>query len=81
MSIPYILRGQAIVERQNQALKSQLQKQKGESLPTYDQLKKALFTLNILAFSKDPAGANNSIFPISIPLKNHIFCFLKYNIL
>lgn len=51
--IPYNPRGQAIVERYNQALKTQLQKQKGESLPRHDQLKKALFTMNILNFSKE----------------------------
>lgn len=40
------------MERQNRTLKDQLQKQKGESLPPHDQLKRALFTLNILNFSK-----------------------------
>lgn len=50
--IPYNPRGQAIIERQNRTLKDHLQKQKGESLPPHDQLKKALFTLNILNFSK-----------------------------
>lgn len=50
--IPYNPRGQAIVERQNRTLKDQLQKQKGESLPPHVQLKRALFSLNILNFSK-----------------------------
>jgi hypothetical protein len=60
MGIHYNPRGQVIVKKTNQALKSQLQKQKGESLPTYDQLKKALFTLKILNYSKE-----NSVVPIS----------------
>lgn len=46
MGIPYNPRRKAIVERQNQAIKSQLQKQKEGSLPPHDQLKKALFSLN-----------------------------------
>jgi hypothetical protein len=45
---PYNLRGQTIVERQAHALKSQSLKQKGEFRPPQDQLRKALFTLNIL---------------------------------
>ena len=52
--ILYNPRGQAIVEHYNQVLKNHLQKQKRESLPPHDQLKTALFTLNILNFSKDP---------------------------
>jgi hypothetical protein len=41
------------VEHYNQVLKNHLQKQKRESLPPHDQLKTALFTLNILNFSKE----------------------------
>jgi hypothetical protein len=37
------------------SFKISVTKAKGESLPPRDQLKKALFTLNILAFSKENA--------------------------
>ena len=47
--IPYNLQGQAIVERNHQYLKEQLQKQKGGVSP-HLQLAEALFTINILNF-------------------------------
>ena len=50
--IPYNPQGQAIIERHHQNLKAQLQKQKGGISP-HQQLGMALFTLNILNFSKN----------------------------
>lgn len=49
--IPYNPQGQATVERNHQCLKEQLLKQKGGISP-YIQLQMALFTINILNFSK-----------------------------
>jgi hypothetical protein len=52
MGTPYNSREQAIVKGQKSSFKISVTKQKGKSLPPHDQLKKALFTLNILNFSK-----------------------------
>lgn len=53
MGIPYNPRGGAIVERQDQALKLSYKNKWRRLYPSHDQLKNALFTLNILKFSKE----------------------------